>query len=405
MNTLLITASYPPEHAGAGKRLHETYLRLTSSQPALAWSVLTRRAEETPTPAGPQRLHWITAPKTTKPLSWPRTAFLERRYVSSLATHGLFKELNLIHCASFTWLSLFATQEAKKRGIPVIRELVSVADGGTAQTLGGHLLAPFIRSLNSGADLLIAISPRLADEAKRAGIQTPIWVRPNPVDLSRFHLPSTAQRQAARTALASTLPGFEEKHPVIFQLGRIRPLKNQLLTVQALQLLPQEYRLVLAGPVGPEDKEYLERIRVESHMPSIKGRVAILADSIPDPERIFMGTDLLAFPSTHEGLGNVMLEALCCGLPVAASRIKGITDWIIMEEENGALTERTPQALAQALQRANVLKPKSETIALSAAKRFGAATIDEQFWALASSLIQGKRGKGLKNSCPGIEIR
>lgn len=225
MNTLLTTASYPPEHAGAGKRLHETYLRLTSVQPTLTWSVLTRRVKKEPTPAGPQKLHWISAPKGTGPLFWPQTAFLERLFVRSLAAKGLFKNFDLIHCASFTWLSLFATQIAKKMGIPVIRELVSLADGGLAQTWGGHLLSPIIRFLNAKADLLIAISPRLASDVRKTGVRTPIWVRPNPVDISRFHLPSSDQRRSARAYLGSMLPGLEDGHPVIFQLGRIRHLK------------------------------------------------------------------------------------------------------------------------------------------------------------------------------------
>jgi glycosyltransferase involved in cell wall biosynthesis len=48
--------------------------------------------------------------------------------------------------------------------------------------------------------------------------------------------------------------------------------------------------------------------------------------------------DLFAYPSRHEGLGSILLDALESGLPVVATRVGGIPE-IITDGENGILCE------------------------------------------------------------------
>jgi len=59
--------------------------------------------------------------------------------------------------------------------------------------------------------------------------------------------------------------------------------------------------------------------------------------------------DVFAFPSLMEGLGSTLLDAMCFGLPIVASRVGGIPD-IIEDRVNGLLVEpNDPAALAEAL--------------------------------------------------------
>lgn len=60
---------------------------------------------------------------------------------------------------------------------------------------------------------------------------------------------------------------------------------------------------------------------------------------------------VLVLPSRSEGLGRIVVEALCRGRPIVATRVGGITD-LVSDGENGLLVEpRHPPALADALVR------------------------------------------------------
>jgi UDP-glucose:(heptosyl)LPS alpha-1,3-glucosyltransferase len=69
-----------------------------------------------------------------------------------------------------------------------------------------------------------------------------------------------------------------------------------------------------------------------------------------DVHRFFAAADLFIFLSNYESFGLVGLEALSSGVPVIASRVSGLEDYV-KEGENGLLVERDPESLAQALTR------------------------------------------------------
>jgi glycosyltransferase involved in cell wall biosynthesis len=76
---------------------------------------------------------------------------------------------------------------------------------------------------------------------------------------------------------------------------------------------------------------------------------------------------VLVLPSRSEGMGRVLVEALCRGRPVIASRVGGIRD-VVTDELNGLLVEpQRPKALADALVR--VLGDPAEAAGLAGAAR------------------------------------
>ncbi|MCK4820291.1 glycosyltransferase family 4 protein, partial [bacterium] len=64
---------------------------------------------------------------------------------------------------------------------------------------------------------------------------------------------------------------------------------------------------------------------------------------------IYQDADIFVFPSYHEGLPAVVLEAMSCGLPVIATDVRGNRD-LISAGENGILVPpRSPGKIAEAI--------------------------------------------------------
>lgn len=57
-----------------------------------------------------------------------------------------------------------------------------------------------------------------------------------------------------------------------------------------------------------------------------------------DIEKIMPALDVFALPSLNEGMGRVLVEAMCCGIPIVASKVGGITE-LVRNGENGYLVE------------------------------------------------------------------
>jgi glycosyltransferase involved in cell wall biosynthesis len=65
--------------------------------------------------------------------------------------------------------------------------------------------------------------------------------------------------------------------------------------------------------------------------------------------RAIAGADVFVFPSRTDTFGIVMLEAMACGLPVAAFPVQGPLD-VVRDGVTGVLDEDLPRAIRGALQ-------------------------------------------------------
>ena len=87
--------------------------------------------------------------------------------------------------------------------------------------------------------------------------------------------------------------------------------------------------------------------------------------------------------SRFENLPCVILEALCCGLPVISSRVGGIAE--VIDERNGILVEsENVDQLADAMQQLvdNHALYNGQTISSDAIARFNYDTVGAQYLSL-----------------------
>ena len=110
---------------------------------------------------------------------------------------------------------------------------------------------------------------------------------------------------------------------MLLTLGVLDNRKNVVTALRVLQLLPERYRLVLAGGDGYGSEAihaYIASHKLESrvrrlgHVPAV--RIPVL----------YQSASALLFPSLEEGFGFPMLEAMAYGLPVVTSNTSALPE-------------------------------------------------------------------------------
>ncbi|MCG8359135.1 MAG: glycosyltransferase family 4 protein [Kiloniellales bacterium] len=187
------------------------------------------------------------------------------------------------------------------------------------------------------ADGLITVCQALKDELVRLGVAgEKVRVLSNGVDLELF-TPGPGADLRASLGLSG---------PLLLSAGHLIPRKGHDLVIRAMAHLP-EAGLVVVGE-GPE------RPALEALIASLglAERVRLLG-SVAHARMAehYRAADVLVLASSREGWANVLLEAMACGTPVAASNIWG-TPEVVAERAAGVLfEERTPEAIAAAITR------------------------------------------------------
>jgi glycosyltransferase involved in cell wall biosynthesis len=130
-------------------------------------------------------------------------------------------------------------------------------------------------------------------------------------------------------------------------VGRLSREKGLLDLLEAWRLLqPSDALLVVAGPdmtghawdAGAPGRAFVEQHRLGARVRF----VGPLADVAP----MIKASDLVVQPSHFEALGLSAIEALACGVPLVASAVGGLLDFVV-DGENGRLAPpQNPTILA-----------------------------------------------------------
>lgn len=108
-------------------------------------------------------------------------------------------------------------------------------------------------------------------------------------------------------------------------VGRINPIKNIDLLIEAFALVKQENKAVILQIVGSArlayEEQYLVTLKAQVKQLGLEASVQFLGHLDGEKkERIIASSAALILPSKSENFGNVVLEALAHGTPVIASK-------------------------------------------------------------------------------------
>ena len=203
---------------------------------------------------------------------------------------------------------------------------------------------------------LLAVSETMRGDMAAIGIDAAkVAVHYTGIDTARFH---PGDRAAARAAL-----GIDDA-PAILSVGALIERKGQALVIAALPALPGvHYWLAGAGEEEGRYRALARRLGVEARV-HFMGSVANA-----DLPQLYRAADVVVMPSVSEGLANAWVEALACGTPIVISDAGGAAE-LVTSPTAGCIVQRTPEAIAAAVQEILAAPPSPSDVAASLGGRF-----------------------------------
>jgi glycosyltransferase involved in cell wall biosynthesis len=373
-----ITAgAYPPDFGGAELRLHRTFLRLRRTYPVDV-RVLALAGESTA--PGWSELDGIPVHRVAASPSWPSSFYRAGAHLLSETRRGI----DFVYTVSTGRLAYCAGLWTRAIGRPLVAEfaMTNIEESPQRRMMAGVLARSSV--------FAIAISQPVAAQFRRLGVgDERMWVRPNPVDTSRFHWPDAERRAAGRRRF-----GAAEGTVLHALVGVLSDRKNHIVGIEAIERLPSPHRLIIAGPVFRKEPDYARQIADRVQSSPASDRITFIPEFVPDVEELMYAIDCLWMPSKEEALGNVMLEALCCGAPCIISNRLGL-DEHIRDMQNGFKAEPTADGWsAAALSLSGLIADANARRALSerSCATYDASAIDAEHFRRLSSVCSRRDG-------------
>jgi len=343
---LMVTGAYLPELSGGGLQCR-TMIQALGDR--IRFRVLTTCTD--PALSSDDLVEGVPVTRVYVDVARPMTKVLAAlRMVAFFASHR--RSFDVVHLHGFSQKSVLVALLARVLG-KILIITIHTAEHDEAE--GVRRLGALAYWCYAHADRFVAISPRLAQNYRQAGLPADrLRVAANGVDTSRFRPASPAERETLKREIGG-LPadvrwilfvGFfsRDKGPdVLFdawlRLSDACRASTGLLFVGAHESAYHEVEARLARQI--RDGAAARGLGHLVHFAGLVSRV----------ERVYRAADLFVMPSAREAFGMVLAEAMASGLPVVASRIDGVTSDIVEENHSGLLVPpRDAEALARAME-------------------------------------------------------
>jgi len=278
-----------------------------------------------------------------------------------------------------------------KKKNPDIKFLLTLQEGDNLVEVERkvRLIRRWFKNIFTSADYIQAISNYLADWAKKMGAVCPIEVVPNGVNIKKFSIDD----------FRLTIDDFKRKlgigedEKVVITVSRLVKKNGVEDLIEAIsQLSPPrrdpahhapparpsrlggigeagEARLRYSGAMGYKhnkvagqitnyklpvkllicgDGEERQKLEVRSKKLGISDKVKFMGFIAPaELPKYYAIADVFCRPSLSEGLGNVFLEAMAAGVPVIATPVGGIPDFLKNGETGLFCHVRNPESIAE----------------------------------------------------------
>jgi glycosyltransferase involved in cell wall biosynthesis len=315
------------------------------------------------------RIGW-TRPNPTSDELLRFPLYLVKVFYSPLAAWKAFKldrerQYDAVWCMmsymGFAALFLNFLQRFFRRNKTETPFIVTLQEGDSIEHVTGRsrirMVAPLYRLVFRRAATVQAISHYLAEFARSMGYEGKTEVVPNGVDLELF----TRRLSDTETFELKTSLGKKYTDTFLITTSRLVPKNGIADLIRSLPYLPFEVKLLIAGD-GPQEIELKELALsqgllggqgdISKHSSEASDRVRFLG-FIPhaDLYKYLRVSDIFIRPSLSEGFGNSFVEAMAADLPVIATPVGGIPDFL-EDKVTGVFCEpENPQSIARAVEK------------------------------------------------------
>lgn len=238
-------------------------------------------------------------------------------------------KFDIVHIQEPWTVGISALILAKRHNIPVIGALHFIPEQTvilkTFKCFLTLILRQYIRQIYNHYDSIMTVSNFFADNLKKYGVTTPIFIVSNGTDINKFH---PAQ---INLPLRKRL-GISDDSIVFFFLGRLDGDKNVETLVKAMPFVNSNVKLLVVGKGKKKEKlhKLADDLKISSKVIWID---YITNEEMPD---YYHAADVFSIMSPYEGQSIVTLQAVASGLPIIAANAGALPE-LCFDSKNGFL--------------------------------------------------------------------
>ena len=239
-------------------------------------------------------------------------------------------EYDIIHCHTPMGgvIARMAAARARKRGTKVIYTAHGFHFYKGASLVNWLVYYPVEKLLANVTDLIITMNKEDYENAKKMKAKKVAIVNGVGLDLNKFKVCTLEEKEEIRKEL-------QLKTDDIFgiSVAQLIPRKNHIVLIKAVaELDDPAFHLFIVG-----DGAQGEELKNEAKCLGVSEQIHFLGFR-NDVYRLCSAADLFLFASRQEGLPVAVMEAMACGKPIIASKIRGNVD-LIDQEKGGFLVK------------------------------------------------------------------
>lgn len=277
---------------------------------------------------------------------------------------------DIIHAHSCLWAGPAAIELGNIYNIPTV---ITEHNTAFSRNLLNKFEINYVKNALNNADKVIAVSNGLKKDLKKIIVDKEINIIPNPVDVNKFILSDSINREKSEFIFFSLCY-------LVYKKGI-----DILLRSFAESFKDKKVLLYIGG-----DGEERENLVILANKLGIDKQVVFLGALSREEVRVNMNKcDAFVLPSRYETFGVVFIEALASGKPIIATDTGGPND--IITKENGLLVQKdNVNELSNAMKKIvlNIHTYNSNEIREDCIKRFSNESVTKLLMQLYTGLIQ-----------------